>query len=184
MLWRRSAHPFVAPPVAAVPDPETLRRAALQASWQRGRWVARRRLLGRWALWVLTRRLTLVLVSLTSALWLLISLLMDIDHPQPQPVQSSGEHPAATAPSSVTVSVTTTSASTVNPSQAESGSPAKERRGSVDALPNAPLDLKLDTRSGATTAPTPSIVTARPDNPYPHHPFSLKPENGLHSKEP
>jgi hypothetical protein len=40
---------------ASVPDSESLRRAALQASWQRGRWIARRRLWWRWTVWVLLR---------------------------------------------------------------------------------------------------------------------------------
>ena len=39
----------------AVPDTAALRRAALQASWQRGRWVARRRLIWRWTTWALVR---------------------------------------------------------------------------------------------------------------------------------
>lgn len=40
---------------ASVPDSDSLRRAALQASWQRGRWVARRRLWWRWATYALLR---------------------------------------------------------------------------------------------------------------------------------
>jgi hypothetical protein len=40
---------------AAVPDSDSVRRAALQASWQRGRWVARRRLWWRWTAWALLR---------------------------------------------------------------------------------------------------------------------------------
>ena len=40
---------------APVPDSDSLRRAALQASWQRGRWVARRRLWWRWTVWALLR---------------------------------------------------------------------------------------------------------------------------------
>ena len=40
---------------ASVPDSDSLRRAALQASWQRGRWVARRRLWWRWTAWALLR---------------------------------------------------------------------------------------------------------------------------------
>lgn len=40
---------------ASVPDSDSLRRAALQASWQRGRWVARRRLWWRWTAYVLLR---------------------------------------------------------------------------------------------------------------------------------
>lgn len=40
---------------ASVPDSDSLRRAALQASWQRGRWVARRRLWWRWTVWALLR---------------------------------------------------------------------------------------------------------------------------------
>ncbi len=38
---------------SAVPDSEALRRAALQASWRRDRWVSRRRLAWRWTLFYL-----------------------------------------------------------------------------------------------------------------------------------
>lgn len=48
------AGPAYAPAPYPVRDTESLRRAALQASWQRDRSVGRRRLAWRWALWLAT----------------------------------------------------------------------------------------------------------------------------------
>lgn len=39
----------------AVPQSAQVRERALQASWRRGRWVAQRRLLGRWLFWAVGR---------------------------------------------------------------------------------------------------------------------------------
>ncbi|OGB15142.1 MAG: hypothetical protein A2W72_17720 [Burkholderiales bacterium RIFCSPLOWO2_12_67_14] len=57
---------------APVPDTETVRQAALRASWRRDRWVARRRLLGRWLLWCLRRYVLpiVLIVGLGLLLWL------------------------------------------------------------------------------------------------------------------
>ena len=52
---------------AAVPDAESLRRAVLQASWRRDRWVARRRLAWRWTLFYLQAHGWLLLVA--ALLW-------------------------------------------------------------------------------------------------------------------
>ena len=52
MLWRRSVQtpaPSLAP---LVPEGESVRLSALQASWRRDRWVARRRLALRWLAWI------------------------------------------------------------------------------------------------------------------------------------
>lgn len=57
---------------APVPDTEAVRQAALRASWRRDRWVARRRLLGRWLLWLLRRYVLpiVLVVGLGLLLWL------------------------------------------------------------------------------------------------------------------
>ena len=57
---------------APVPDVDALRLAALQASWQRDRWVARRRVALRWVLWYAGKYGLQVLLALAVAafLWL------------------------------------------------------------------------------------------------------------------
>ena len=57
MLWRRPPQIRLIPQTAPVPDAEALRRAVLQASWRRDRWVARRRVWLRWLVWVTGRYL-------------------------------------------------------------------------------------------------------------------------------
>lgn len=60
------------PPMAAgaVPDSDTLRRRALQASWQRDRRIAQRRLRWRWTLWLLARAVpVLALAAALGAAW-------------------------------------------------------------------------------------------------------------------
>lgn len=60
---------------AAVPSSDTVRRAALNASWARDRQVARRRLALRWLLWALWRIVLPVLLTLILALVLAVWLL-------------------------------------------------------------------------------------------------------------
>ena len=75
MLWRRSSQPAL-PPIAAAPVPstESLRVAALRASWSRDRVVGRRRVVWRWTLWYGKRwgphLLVIALVLLALAQWL------------------------------------------------------------------------------------------------------------------
>src|SRR5690606_10720347 len=51
MLWQRPARTLTPSPAPSVPHGEALRLSALQASWKRDRWVARRRLAWRWLMW-------------------------------------------------------------------------------------------------------------------------------------
>ncbi len=55
MLWKtpQPLHIPLAP--QPVPDAQALRAAALQSSWRRDRWVARKRVALRWVLWCLGR---------------------------------------------------------------------------------------------------------------------------------
>lgn len=93
MPWpsSRSRRPISAP--AAVPDPQALRRAALQASWRRDRQVARLRLARRWLVWACWRYLLPVALVLAAALlaWLwLLPGLHALLHPEAaaRPLQS------------------------------------------------------------------------------------------------
>ncbi|WP_291065466.1 hypothetical protein [Hydrogenophaga sp.] len=75
MAKPRPAHPVASSSSHALPDPETLRRSALQASWRRDRWVRARRLAWRWLLWACWRYgpAALLLLAALGALgrWLL-----------------------------------------------------------------------------------------------------------------
>lgn len=57
MLWQPTAPPSTGTPTGKVPDSDTLRQRALQASWRRDRQVSRRRLALRWIAWFLRRYL-------------------------------------------------------------------------------------------------------------------------------
>jgi hypothetical protein len=176
MLWRRSPQTLTIPPAAPVPEAEALRRAALQASWRRDRWVARRRVWLRWLLWVSGRYLMPALLVFGLGAWLWLGVLPDIGPPldrlaarqkadavqtvvaPPAPVPATEPPPLASEPQAVTFS------------------PEGEE------LP-VPLALRFEPRWGAAvTGGTPS--TAAPAAPDPSNPTHLKPENWLHSKEP
>lgn len=184
MLWRRSAPTFTAPPVAPVPDAEALRRAALQASWTRDRWVARRRVAFRWTLWASTRYLMPALAAFGLVAWLWLGVLPGVHNPWPQLQQWAGWSPApAAAPAAPVAPASPAPIATVTPSQAPvDTSSAVEFSPEGEELPQ-PLALKFEARwaaalptSTANTAPT-AGVDAEPLPP-------LKPENWLHSKEP
>jgi len=68
MPWRRSSR--LKPPTSShpVPDPESVRRAALAASWQRDRRVAQRRLAWRWARWYVGRYFLQIMCLLAAVL--------------------------------------------------------------------------------------------------------------------
>lgn len=51
MPWQQAAQAQPPRPASPVPEGESVRLAALQATWKRDRTVARRRLWWRWALW-------------------------------------------------------------------------------------------------------------------------------------
>ncbi len=187
MLWRRSAPSLTAvPSVAPVPDAETLRRAALQASWVRGRWVARRRVALRWTLWVVTRYLMPALAVFGLLAWLWLGVLPGVNNPWPEWQQWAGwsQAPAASAPAPV-APASPAPAVTVTPDEATSyASAAVQFSPEGEELPQ-PLVLKFETRWAAPapntqvrSTPTPGV---EPDS-EPSPP--LKSENWLHSKEP
>jgi hypothetical protein len=186
MLWRRSAPPLTVPSVAPVPDAEALRRAALQASWVRGRWVARRRVALRWALWVVTRYLMPALAVFGLMAWLWLGVLPGFHNPLHQLQHWAGlsQAPAATpsvrvAPVSPAPAVpSTASEAALDTSHAVEFSPEGEE------LPR-PLALKFETRWAAVAPPDAVRSTPRPGVEPDSEPSPpLKPENWLHSKEP
>ncbi len=99
MIWRRpSLTAAVAHAPAPVPDGEATRRAALQASWRRGRSVARRRLAWRWTLWFVLRGLlpALLLAGAAALAWRwlygpAIEPVQPVANPVQRPVPASGE---------------------------------------------------------------------------------------------
>lgn len=186
MLWRRTAPTPLIPQTTPVPDAEALRLALLQASWQRGRWVARRRVAGRWLLWVLTRYLLPALAVFGLAVWLWQGWAQQPDHPlrrlvhwgawsapPPAPVHPPAQHPARTAALAAPADLMPADAPPDEPFNPE---------GDIRVTP---LALRLDTRWGFAHSPAampaapPQAETAESD-PSP----ALKPENWLHSKEP
>jgi len=76
MPWsKRSSTPKSNPDTrhsVAVPSSDTVRQAALRASWARDHRVARRRLAFRWLLWAWWRIGLPVLVALALAVWWLL----------------------------------------------------------------------------------------------------------------
>jgi hypothetical protein len=81
MLWRRPPQIRLIPQIAPVPDAEAVRRAALQASWRRDRWVARRRVWLRWLVWVTARYLMPALLVFGLGAWLWLGVLTDMGKP-------------------------------------------------------------------------------------------------------
>lgn len=75
MLWPKTSsastpHPNTGKPTA-VPSSDTVRQAALSASWVRDHQVARRRLALRWLLWAWWRIVLPLLLMTILAVWLL-----------------------------------------------------------------------------------------------------------------
>ncbi len=172
--------------MAPVPDAETLRRAALQASWVRGRWVARRRVALRWALWLATRYLMPALAVLGLLAWLWLGVLPGVPNPWPQLQQWAGwsQVPAA-SPAAPVAPASPPPVATITPSEAPvDASTVVEFSPEGEELPR-PLALKFEARwAAAATAPaaraTPLSGVEPGNEPSP----PLKPENWLHSKEP
>ncbi|HMN92362.1 MAG TPA: hypothetical protein PKC60_03940 [Hydrogenophaga sp.] len=98
MPWQRPHRTQVPPSPAPVPDTETVRLAALSASWRRDRTVARRRLLWRWLAWIFIRY-HLILFALPAlvlaSLWLWRGLQPAEGHPL---LPSATNHPASGEP--------------------------------------------------------------------------------------
>jgi hypothetical protein len=136
-----------------------VRQSALQASWQRDRWVAKRRIALRWLVWLSWRYGLPVLATATA---LAIAWRVVLAWPFAAPPESgAASHPAAvhapafpeTAPDDTPMKLRFDPAWPVAPPKA-----------SQTIYPKTPTQSDLD-----AAAPSP-----------PH----LKPENWLHSKEP
>lgn len=180
MLWRRPA-PQLTPSSAPVPDADRLRLAVLQASWSRGRWVARRRVAVRWVLWVLGRYVMPALAVSGVAAWLWLGVLQDIDSPLDRLAQWSG-WPAATEAA---------------PAQAPMAAPVTSTAADVPTLPvelathspegewiEYPPQLKLEPRWAGASLLAAAAPATGANSPETDPPPTLKPENWLHSKEP
>ena len=183
MLWRRSA-PQLVPSTAPVPDADRLRLAALQASWSRGRWVARRRVAVRWVLWVLGRYVMPALAVSGVAAWLWLGVLQDIDSPLDRLAQWSGwptttqAAPSQAPQTSVTAPVVTPSTDAPElPTEVATHSPEGEW---IDHAPQLKFEPRWAGASLLAAATPPTIANSPETDPQP----TLKPENWLHSKEP
>jgi hypothetical protein len=172
MLWRRAPQNLSIPRSAPVPDAEALRRAALQASWQRDRWVARRRVWMRWLLWFSGRYLMPAVLVFGIGAWLWLGTPLDrlalLKAPTAQPV------PVATTPPVLPADPPAPAPKAARPTFSPEG----------EELP-LPLALRFEPRWAA--AP----INTNPNNPAVAEPATstptlppLKPENWLHSKEP
>ena len=156
MLWRRSAPAQTLPAPGPVPDVHAIRQLRLQASWQRDRWVARRRVALRWTLWYARRYVLpgalLVAVVVWGGLWLMPRWLAPAPSPAPLPVATPASVPA----------------------------PSQENPGN---LPEPALQLRLQSQLPAARASAPSSAAAAPQTDKFQTP-KLTPDNWLHSKEP
>jgi len=180
MPWRRPERPKPPPSPHAVPDPESVRRAALAASWQRDRRIAQRRLAWRWVLWFVGRYFLHILglvVLLLLAGWLLrsqsgsanaehaaIPIAMSEASPLvPAVLQTLQAAPAWPTPSRI-------------PEPAYTELPAQELN-AVDLrllrqLAEKPEPAPLQNKTPRSASQAESLIP------------TLKPENWLHSKEP
>lgn len=169
---------------APVPDTEAVRQAALRASWRRDRWVARRRLLGRWLLWCLRRYVLpiVLIIGLGLLLWLGVwpSLRKPFETARPAVASSA---PLPPTPPNPPMGSAPGPQGPVLPPPANDPPPSTTLASGIDPVDAAHnAGLRLDTHwPTATTAQTP--VQTAPPAPPPSTPH-LKPENWLHSKEP
>lgn len=187
LLWRRP--PQTVPRTAPVPDAEALRLTALQASWRRGQWVARRRLAWRWLLWFGLRYLlpALLVLGVGGGIWMLFQA------GQTSPWQrlltwSNAALPASPDAVPVSTPVPRSVPDTPLPTQPAAESPASEApqfSPEGEELP-IPLALKIDRDwNGANGRPSPGPTASPPTEPGRNEPYpTLQPENWLHSKEP
>jgi hypothetical protein len=153
-----------------LPDPDLIRRAALQASWARDRELARQRLALRWFAWVLVRVLAIGALA-AAATWLWLehrdpstpnATVTTLDQRPPTP-QASGREMVGSPRE-------TDSTTTVSSSQTK------------DTL--GPDGLRLEhglPASQALSHQTASLPTPRPATGEP--PIELRPEPRLHTKE-
>ena len=146
---------------APVPDVNALRLAALQASWQRDRWVARRRVALRWALWYAGKYGLQVLLALAVAAFVWLRVL---------PMVTARDEPVAAAPPPAPIPAMPAALPPVQPPTPEASPPA-----SPDEA-DPPLRLEREWKS----APLKQITVLEDDSPAP----PLKSDNALHSQEP
>ena len=169
MLWQRSEPlkpPHELPP--SIPGSDLVRQAALQASWQRDRRVAQRRIAWRWTVWYVQRFSPHVLVGVTAlagVAYLTGSLPSWSDRGAGPERPAPSVAPAPYSPPSVP-----TTALVNAPSVEQAAAPATD----------LPLTLRASLALGAALA-TPAPAPAAPNSP---DTLTLKPENWLHSKEP
>lgn len=108
MPWLSNASPKRPHTPAPVPDVDALRLAALQASWQRDRWVARRRVAMRWALWYAGKYGLQVLLALVVAAFVWLRVIPELTAPTepvavapaPAPEPTASAAPEAAVPAS------------------------------------------------------------------------------------
>ena len=168
MLWQRSEHqapPHHVPPI--IPGPDSVRQAALQASWRRDRLVARRRIAWRWVVWYFQRFSPHVLAGvalLVGATYLSGSL----------PSWPDGGHPTAGPAAAVALTPTP------QPAAPEVQAPEPPMQQVEGAATDQPMLLRASSALEVhAAAPSPAAdPKISPDT------LSLKPENWLHSKEP
>lgn len=184
MPWRRSERPQPPPTPLPVPDAEAVRRAALLASWQRDRRVAKRRLAWRWILWYAHQYRWYLLAFMGVLAWVGVSMVR-------QPVvRSAPQRPDAVSmpdarPSTPTqdVLVTAPSSDATPPLPAATLIPATTYAGLPD-LDRAAVRL----RPSATREPPPQVTSNASQLPVVGPDTSMTPslifENWLHSKEP
>ena len=165
MLWHRSVPAQTLPAPGPVPDVHALRQLRLQASWQRDRWVARRRVALRWALWFAGRYVLPAALVLAAAMLLWFWLIPHWMAPAALPATS----PAA-MPASAPVAIWAPTPATAPVQLPE---PALE--------PVLQLRLQSELPAAGTSAPPSKAAAPRADKfPSP----KLAPDNWLHSKEP
>ena len=195
MLWRRSIPQSPrSPGPKPVPDTNELRRAALQASWQRDRHVAQRRMAMRWALWYSARAVPVLVVAgaVAAFVWLwvvprLSGTALNLAAPQSQPVRAPVPAPL---PVTVPVPAPVPIAPTIAPPTPQFAAPAYDTSAVRDSNPReSGLHLRLE--SPLRPAPTPDnspAVRARALDKLALSNNSLspqlKPDNWLHSQEP
>lgn len=186
MLWRRAAPSPVIPPSAPVPDADRLRRSALQASWDRGRWVARRRVALRWLMWISARYLMPAGAMAGIAAWMWLGPLQSGTNPM-QHIARWAEQlvspSSAPAPAAEATVVAQPAAAQLPASVATDAVLAQTHNPEGDMLEPSP-SLKFEARwSGSSQSPSVPGSVDGTSTETDLHP-ALKPENWLHSKEP
>ena len=176
MLWRRSTQAPTSRPATPVPEGESVRMAALQRSWRRDRWVAKRRLWLRWTLWGAQRYgiPAAGVLGVVAGLWFAVRATMAwIEAPSP------GEPPALSAQPAPTVAALPSESIPAPKPAAEPTKlpPAGDSDASAPVLAFKP-SLRVTARSETPVSSAAPLDAAKIPNPQ------LISENWLHSKEP